>query len=105
MTKKEEIQSYFEEYKSENITLVEIAVKIPTSGEYVRQVISAMQLEEELEIERRIVFNVKPEPEPFEEPKFEWEELMKSKIHNIEITPKVNLLPDGRVELIYKSRM
>ena len=105
MTKKEHIRKLYSHWNSSKLSVNKIEKRVGTADYYVLQVFSAFRMEMELykkEIDKETGFQVSKPKKEIIEPDFEWEDLIPK---TIKVKPKVNLLPDGKVELIYKSKM
>lgn len=106
MNKKEKILKHYDAWHRQETTSKRIANRVGTTREYVMQVLNYKELKEELANRELDIIEedeiVEPDygavyVEPDIVPDVEYKE--------ITLFPKVNHLDDGRIELIYESKM
>lgn len=111
MNKKEKILKHYDAWTKGETTPKRIANKVGTTREYVMQVMNRKELKEELANREPIFYPDFKEEDEIIEPDYGAvyvePDIVPDIIEYKEITlfPKVNQLDDGRIELIYESKM
>lgn len=111
MNKKEQILKHYEAWKKMGTTPKRIANIVGTTRDYVMQVFNNKELKEELANREPVFYpDLKEENEIIEpdyiEPVYAEPDIVPDvEYKEITLFPKVNKLADGRIELIYESKM
>lgn len=111
MNKKEQILKHYEAWTRGGTTPERLANKVGTTREYVMQVLNNKELKEELANREPVFYPDLTEDNDIIEPDygavFAEPDIVPDNIEYKEITlfPKVNYLGDGRMQLIYESKM